>query len=348
MLSRIAKTVYDPIGGWTREACNYLRDQLVDLIGGERASDAQRGCAGGAGGCDCRHESEKVDGQSRTCPESGLDVSESDDGASITSELREYVCIYETTTTVYTTMPPQTEERPTYRGQRLLAIADRIDEQFARICEQQEKVFQDTISEIQDEIERQRGVRDELQVKLDESQAKLDEFEKFDPEIAIAAFGDDNAELRKLLSRTAKLLASAERDRDENYANWMDCKQNVLQSNITVGELTDERNELQGIIADLDDQLERRKDKCLRYKTHIDQMQGGSKRLRKELAELQSEYDHVKRMCYENAKYAVDTDEKACMYLNLLRDAARDYKVLLEKLNLVFGMWVSATNGETQ
>lgn len=168
----------------------------------------------------------------------------------ITDELHKYVSIHETTTTVYATMPPQMEEEPTHKGKKLLAIADKIDAQFARVCEQQERVLQDTIDEMSEERDKARREvvelrknRYELQRKCDELQAKLDELERFDPEIAIEAFGDDNAELRRLLSRAARLLADAERDRDENYHLWMDCKQKVLQSNITVGELEEERDE---------------------------------------------------------------------------------------------------------
>ena len=250
MLSRIAKTVYDPIGGWTREACNYLRDQLVDLIGGER--DAQHGCSGGAGGCDCRHESEEVDGQSRTCPESGLDVSESDDGASITSELREYVCIHETMTTVYATMPLQMEDEPTHNGQKLLTIADGIDAHAARLTHDVEMW--------RDRAEDMRMERDVLKTKLDELDAS------------------GATELYRLLKKTIG-----------------DAKH-----------IADKLNAHNGMLKE-------------------------SERLRS-----------------ENAKAAAVAISNACMYLNLLRDAARDYKALQDKLNLVFGMWVSATNGETQ
>lgn len=330
MLSQIAYAVHPHVGAWDAESCDHLRNVLIELIGGDHevASDAQHRCACGAGGCGCGHEQTEVSGQSRTCPESEPCVSESDDGMSITNELRKYVSIHETTTTVYATMPPQMEEGPTHKGKKLLAIADKIDAQFARVCKQQERVLQDTIDEMSEERDKARREvvelrknHYELQRKCDKLQAKLNELERFDPEIAIAAFGDDNEELRKLLSRAARLLADAGKDRDENYHLWMDCKEKVLQSNITVGELEEECEDLQGTIADLNEQLERRKAKCLRYKTHIDQMQGGSKRLRKELSGQEG------------------------MYLDLLRDATRDYKALRDKLNLVFDMWANATNG---
>ena len=46
-----------------------------------------------------------------------------------------------------------------------------------------------------------------------------------------------DAEHQKAMSRAGQLLADAEKDRDCNYANWQDCKQKVLQGNITIGEL---------------------------------------------------------------------------------------------------------------
>ena len=46
-----------------------------------------------------------------------------------------------------------------------------------------------------------------------------------------------DAEHQKAMSRAGQLLADAEKDRDYNYANWQECKQKVLQGNITIGEL---------------------------------------------------------------------------------------------------------------
>lgn len=46
-----------------------------------------------------------------------------------------------------------------------------------------------------------------------------------------------DAEHQKAMSRAGQLLADAEKDRDYNYANWQECKQRVLQGNITFGEL---------------------------------------------------------------------------------------------------------------
>ena len=44
-------------------------------------------------------------------------------------------------------------------------------------------------------------------------------------------------EHEKIVSRAGQLLADAEKDRDYNYDNWQDCKQKVLQANITINEL---------------------------------------------------------------------------------------------------------------
>ena len=46
-----------------------------------------------------------------------------------------------------------------------------------------------------------------------------------------------DAEHEKAMSRAGQLLADAEKDRNYNYANWQECKQKVLQGNITFGEL---------------------------------------------------------------------------------------------------------------
>lgn len=46
-----------------------------------------------------------------------------------------------------------------------------------------------------------------------------------------------DAKHEKAMSRAGQLLADAEKDRDYNYANWQECKQKVLQGNITIDEL---------------------------------------------------------------------------------------------------------------
>lgn len=58
-----------------------------------------------------------------------------------------------------------------------------------------------------------------------------------------------DAEYESEISRAAQLLADAEKDRDFNYDQWQDCKQKVLQHNITM-------NELDAKIEDMKDKLE--------------------------------------------------------------------------------------------
>jgi len=58
-----------------------------------------------------------------------------------------------------------------------------------------------------------------------------------------------DAEHEKAMSRAGQLLADAEKDRDYNYANWQDCKQKVLQHNITLDELSAEIERLKDELA---------------------------------------------------------------------------------------------------
>ena len=58
-----------------------------------------------------------------------------------------------------------------------------------------------------------------------------------------------DAEHESEISRAAQLLADAEKDRDFNYANWQDCKQRVLQHNITMNELSAEIERLKDELA---------------------------------------------------------------------------------------------------
>jgi len=91
-----------------------------------------------------------------------------------------------------------------------------------------------------DKLESLTGVYNDAVAERDELRKKLEELEKFDPDIAMAAYEDDNEELRRLLYRAAKLLANAEQDRDANYAYWMDCKEKVVQKSVTIDELSKE------------------------------------------------------------------------------------------------------------
>ena len=66
-----------------------------------------------------------------------------------------------------------------------------------------------------------------------------------------------DAEHKKAMSRAGQLLADAEKDRDYNYANWQDCKQKVLQGNITFGELN---AEIEHLMDELSHRIELPKD----------------------------------------------------------------------------------------
>lgn len=205
----------------------------------------------------------------------------------------------------------------------LLEIADRIDEQFDRICQQHEDVLQSTIDTMVDECEElQReleytkkslgGMREQREhwadeaivmfraffphdeycvpnspskmviPKINEMQKKLDELEKFDQDTSLAAFGDDNDELRKLLSRAAKLLDNAEQDRDANYANWMDCKAKVVQANATIDELQAKLDEAEFAIANWRER-----------EMSFDASERMREELRMERDELRERLDHV-------------------------------------------------------
>lgn len=66
---------------------------------------------------------------------------------------------------------------------------------------------------------------------------------------ALAIADRIDAEYEKAMSRAGQLLADTEMDRDCNYANWQDCKQKVLQGNITMGELSAEIERLKDELA---------------------------------------------------------------------------------------------------
>lgn len=378
-LSQIARAVYHSDFGWTQGACMELRDKLVELMGGAHKPDAALPAYDVLGNerhkAVCRLREIQTDAGSfvkalanalgvewqaprvhQTIAEvrdqlihllggdtklnsqksSILANSDGKDGGkvTITDELRKYA---------------KTQAYP--HNDRLRAIADRIDEQFDRICQQQETVLQSTIEQMADEnltvkyerdylrrqMDQQRAMlteqrdsalakvlklefekaewrrgaerdadklesltgayndavaeREKLQDELKELQDKLKKLEGFDPDIAMAAYGDDNDELRRLLYRSAKLLVNAEQDRDSNYAYWMDCKEKVVQKSVTIDELSKE----------LDDMAMERDELQAKLRT----------------AELGCDANH--RLAEANAKWAD-------ALLDLLRDAAREYE----------------------
>ncbi len=122
----------------------YMRDRLIHLLGGDQPSGIDVLRAMNSDGT-----SPNDDG---TCPN---DVTM----ASITEELRELIAKYEI---------PENENHKwfmTSHDQRYIvtkayAIADRIDEQFERICKQQEAVLQSTIDTMVDERDKLADNRD--------------------------------------------------------------------------------------------------------------------------------------------------------------------------------------------
>ena len=167
-LSQIARAVYHADFGWTKGACRALRDELVRLMGGDQPS-----------GIDVLREMDEESDADGTSPN---DVPT----PSITNELRAWA---------HGLSDPWklSVEEP------LLAIADRIDEQFDRICWQQEKVLQQTIDEMVDE-------RDELQVECDRLTAALDELHADPANDVICRLERERDELQAKLDKIMGVL----------------------------------------------------------------------------------------------------------------------------------------------
>lgn len=165
-LSAIARAVHPNGWGWTQGACESLRDELIRLLGGIHDEPVPVVADCDACGDDChRRDGEtwrvsEPDSQKSPILENsdGEDVGE----ATITDELRE--CVHTATKqyddTLWYEMGEDSEADHTIcyiiEGE-LLRIADRIDEQFKRLCEQHEAVLQKTIDEMADECDRLIG-----------------------------------------------------------------------------------------------------------------------------------------------------------------------------------------------
>lgn len=131
MLSAICKAVQE-VTGWTVGACELLRDRLIHLLGGDDGTASN---------------------DDRTCPNAVQ-------SPSITDELRKFAETFhyewydeKDGSVCYTTsdFPPTIDS--VNGADYINGIADRIDEQFERICSQHESVLQQTISETVDEHE---------------------------------------------------------------------------------------------------------------------------------------------------------------------------------------------------
>ena len=204
-LSEICKCVYHT-DEWTPSACVGLRDELISLLGGnaDKYAFVEYDVLGNARHkAVCRLEESKpllgmskveilgdlgkaitnnpnfdpsdidhlnlmwsdlihlLGGDNGTCPNENGTCPIGVPNASITAELREYIDDKES---AYFGGPV---------GERLRAIADRIDAQFARICEQQERVLQATIDRMCEECDKLQAVIDLKDRALDAALAKL-------------------------------------------------------------------------------------------------------------------------------------------------------------------------------
>lgn len=226
-LSAIASCFYQPTFGWTRGACETLRDMLIDTLEDKDGNDNNDN----SDGCNCTHHRCDQHGRQvsydelgnerhkavcelrKLCERNvhiwkaqinmalglGLDASNEDlcdrlihllggdeldlqkspifedsgtDDAgevTITDELRKFKGLINTGLTPEMAIALRVE---------INRIADRIDEQFDRICEQQEKVLQDIIdymTELREhDAEYALAERDVLQEKCDRLKAKVE------------------------------------------------------------------------------------------------------------------------------------------------------------------------------
>lgn len=154
-LSKIAYVVYPCATGWTCESSEGLRDELVRLLGGvhdEHLANIWRTSG------ELDENGEFCEIEPRNTVESSK-YAENYKSGHITDELRKWTGI----------------DVWSCKWEEFDAIADRIDEQFARVCEQQEAVLQQTIERMADENLMVKNERDYLRRQRDELQAKLDE-----------------------------------------------------------------------------------------------------------------------------------------------------------------------------
>ena len=160
--------------------------------GGDHGDCAERRRAGAAGGDTDVDEHSEIRAVSNEIADalSEMDAESDADGTcpndvstpSITDELREWA----------------STEVPYKYGRKLHAIADRIDAQFDRICQQQENVLQSTIDRMVDE-------RDELQRKMDQQRAMLTE-QRDEARAKVIALCNERDELQAKLDGIAGVL----------------------------------------------------------------------------------------------------------------------------------------------
>ena len=242
-------------------------DRLIHLLGGDQPtlSDLYGILQDGA-------ESENKGGESahkmtKSAEIGKLDVngtSPNDDGtcpnddptSSITDELREFA-----------TDPLLGYASQELHVERITAIADRIDEQFDRICEQQEAALQSTIDSMCKE-------QDRLQERLRAAELGCDANHRLAE--ANAKWADD------LLN----LLRDAAREYEDKH-HWAQAWHDRAE------DMRMECDNLQQTIDETAAELDSTRAKNRRLTRHVIQMQGGSKKLREECKALKAERDEL-------------------------------------------------------
>ena len=154
-----------------------------------------------------RAELEEFRGQSRTCPESDEEMSESAPSVSIVDELRD--CVERATKTYDDAAwyDVDDEDEHTWCSitvAEINGIADRIEEQFDRVCQQQETVLQATIEQMTDENLTVKDERDHLRRQMDQQRAMLTEQRD-----------EARAKVIALCNECDKLKRAADRDADQ-------------------------------------------------------------------------------------------------------------------------------------
>lgn len=384
MLSQIAYAIHPHVGAWDEGACLHLRNVLIELIGGAReaAPDAQSRCAYGTGGCDRGDESKEVNdgmaGGSRGMREVHGNSSFDNMATShahkeldfgyydvLGNERHKAVCELSGISVDklvenydYVDIYPEFiwalgQAIGLRRGAGFEAIVNRL---IHLLCGD---LSHDTNPMRQ---ENETGITDELQVKLGELQAECDRLTAALDELHADPANDAICRLERerdeLCAERANLLNLLRDARDEY--KMLDRMSAETSANFhamrdRVWGLEAERDELQARLDEISTQNGMLRDKLDELSTSgatelyklLKRTVGDAKQIADKLNAHNGMLKESERLRRENAECAADAINKACMYLDLLRDAAMDYKELQDRLNLVFGMWVNATNGGT-
>lgn len=190
-LSQIARAVYHADFGWTQGACAALRDKLIDLMEGVSDDTCGAGCCCAAADSDgdCGLQREEVTDE-RLADDCGADSRGGAGselvhmaGVSITDELRKFAMTYKNVwyddsgSMIYTTSNFSPTEDAMSMMNHINEIADRIDVQFDRICEQHEAVLQSTIERMADENLTAKDERDHWKREASELRSRVEEYD---------------------------------------------------------------------------------------------------------------------------------------------------------------------------